>query len=182
MTSTTGSYENIKRCRGVHAIDYAFLDVKSATEVLQKHQHPTINVHGGQEGWVSLGVSIEAGKQLECSSTHDVSYETGCDSPCVYVQTKSYSDTNAEELDPTATEAQGDPSKGAEDENTARIFKHECHQKELDQCSIDMKRLIARNIFKTKNGRYEGFSEQYVLEVLEQVPYHQDKTPMKETR
>jgi hypothetical protein len=95
MTSTTGSHGNIKRCRGVYAIDYALLDGKSGTKVLQKHPHPTINSRGGQEGWVSLGVSIEAGKQLECSSPHDVSYEPGCDSPCVYVRTKSCSDTNA---------------------------------------------------------------------------------------
>jgi hypothetical protein len=47
----------------------------------------------------------------------------------VHVQTKSYSDTNAEELDLTATETQGDPSKGVEDEETARMFKLECHQK-----------------------------------------------------
>jgi hypothetical protein len=70
-------------------------------------------------------------------------------------------------LDPTATKTQGDPSKGAEDEETAIIFKLECHQKELDQCSIDMKRLIAMNTSKTKIGSYEGFSEQYVQEVLE---------------
>jgi hypothetical protein len=126
---------------------------------------------------ILLGVSIEAGKQAECSSPHDVSYEPGCDAPCVYVRTKSYSDTNAEELDPTATETQGDPSKGAEYKETARTFNLECHQKELDQCSIDIKRLIARNTFKTKTGSYEGFSEQYVLEVLEQSPSHQDKKP-----
>jgi hypothetical protein len=82
------------------------------------------------------------------------------------VQTKSYWDTNAEYLDPTATETQGDPSKGVEDEETARMFKLECQQKELDQCSINMKRLIARNTFKTKTGSYKGFSEQYVQEVL----------------
>jgi hypothetical protein len=134
MTSTTGSYGNIKICRGVHAIDYALLDGKSGTEVLQKHPHPTINSLGGREGWVLLGVSIEAGKKLECSSMHDVSYEPGCDAPCVYVRTKSYSDTNSEELAPTATETQGDPSKGAEDKETARMFKLECHQKQLDQC------------------------------------------------
>jgi hypothetical protein len=62
------------------------------------------------------------------------------------------------------------------------MFKLECHQKELDQCSIDMKRLIARNTFNTKTGIYEGFSEQYVQEVLEQSPFHQDKKPMEETR
>jgi hypothetical protein len=107
----------------------------------------------------------------------------------VYVRTKYYSDTNAEELDLTATETQGDPPKGAEDEETARIFKLECHQKELDQCSkeleqcsIDMKWLIARNTFKTKTGSYEGFSEQYVQEVMEQLPSHKDKKPMVETR
>jgi hypothetical protein len=96
------------------------------------------------------------------SNLSDVSYAPGCDAPCTYVQTKSYSDTNAEELAPTATETQGDPSKGAEDEETAIMFKLECYQKELDQCSIDTKRLIARNSFKTNTGSYEGFSEQYV--------------------
>jgi hypothetical protein len=100
----------------------------------------------------------------------------------VYVPPKSYSDTNAEELAPTATETQGDPSKGAEEDETARIFKLECHHKELDQCSIHMKRLIARNTFKTKAGSYEGFSEQYVQEVLEQSPSNQYKKPMGETR
>jgi hypothetical protein len=45
-----------------------------------------------------------------------------------------------------------------------------------------MKRLIASNTFKTKTGSYEGFSEHYVPEVLEQVPSHQDKAPMEETR
>jgi hypothetical protein len=64
MTSTTGSHGNIKSFRVVYAIDYALLDVKSGTEVLQKHPHPTINSRGGGEGWVSLWVSIEAGKQL----------------------------------------------------------------------------------------------------------------------
>jgi hypothetical protein len=99
----------------------------------------------------------------------------------VYVRTKSYSDTNAEELDPTATETQGDPSKVAEDEETARMLKLECHQKDLDQCSIDMKRLIARKTFKTKTGSYEGFSEQYVQGVLEQSPSRQDKKAMEVT-
>jgi hypothetical protein len=106
MTNTTGSHGNIKRCRGVHAIYYALLGRKSGTEVLQNHPHPIINSRGVQEGWVSLGFSIEACKQLECSSPHDVIYEPGCDTPCVYVRTKSYSDTNAEELAPTATETQ----------------------------------------------------------------------------
>jgi hypothetical protein len=86
MTSTTGSYGNIKRYRGVHAIDYALLNGKSGNEVLQKHPHPTINSLSGREWWVSLGVSIEAGKQLECSSPHYVSYEPGCDAPYVYVR------------------------------------------------------------------------------------------------
>jgi hypothetical protein len=45
-----------------------------------------------------------------------------------------------------------------------------------------MKRFIARDNFKTKTRIYEGFSEQYVSEVLEQVPSHQDKAPMEETR
>jgi hypothetical protein len=42
--------------------------------------------------------------------------------------------------------------------------------------------LIARNTFKTKTWSYEGFPEQYVQEVLEQSPSHQDKKPMEETR
>jgi hypothetical protein len=97
MTSTTGSHGNVKRCRGVHAVDYAFLARKSGTKVLQKHPHPTINSLGGREGWVSLGVSIEAGSKVEYSSPRDVSYEPGCDASCVYVRTKSYSDTNVKE-------------------------------------------------------------------------------------
>jgi hypothetical protein len=100
----------------------------------------------------------------------------------VYVRTKSYSDKNAEELALTATETQGDPSKGAEDEETAIMFKLECHQKELGQCSIDMTQLIAGNNFKTKTGRYEGFSEQYLHEVMEKSTSHQDKAPMGEKR
>jgi hypothetical protein len=182
MTSTTGSHGKIKRYRGLHAIEYALLAGNSGTEILQKHPHPIINSRGGREGWVSLGVSIEAGNQLECSSPRDVSYAPGFDAPCVYVRTKSYSDTNAEELGPTATAPQGDPSKGAEDEETARTFKLECHKNELDQCSIYMKWLIARDNFKAKTGSYEGLSEQYVPEVLEQVPYHQDKPPMEEIK
>jgi hypothetical protein len=70
------------------------------------------------------------------------------------------------QLAPTATETQGDPSKGAEEEETARTFKFECHQKELYKCSNNIKWLIARNNFNTNTRRYEGFSEQYVLEVL----------------
>jgi hypothetical protein len=85
-------------------------------------------------------------------------------------------------LVPTTTEIQGYPSKGAEDEDTAIIFKLECHQKELDQCSMDMKRLIARNTFKTNTGSYEGVLVQYVQEVLDQFPSHKDKNPMEETR
>jgi hypothetical protein len=100
----------------------------------------------------------------------------------VYVWKNSYSDTNEEELAPTATETQGDPSKGAEDKETARVFKLECHHKELDQCSIDMKSLIASNTLKTKTERYGGFSEQYIQEVLDQFPSHQDNKPMEETR
>jgi hypothetical protein len=45
-----------------------------------------------------------------------------------------------------------------------------------------MERLIARNTFKTKTGSYEGLSEQYVQEVLEQLPSNKDKETMKETR
>jgi hypothetical protein len=100
----------------------------------------------------------------------------------VYVRTNSYSDTNAEELALTANETQGDPSKGAEDEETARVFRLECQQKELDQCSIHMKRLISKNTYKTKTGSYESLSEQYVQEVLDLPPSHQDKKPMEETR
>jgi hypothetical protein len=168
--------------QGSACIYYALLDGNSGTKVLQKHPHPTINSRGGREGWVLIRVSIEAGKQLECSSPHDVSYEPSYDAPYVYVRTKSYSDTHAEELNPTATETQVDPSKGAEDKDTARMFNLECHQKELDQCSIYMKRLIARNTFNTKTGSYEGFSEQYVHEVLEKVLSHQYKKPIEETR
>jgi hypothetical protein len=32
-TSTTESHGNIKRCRGVHIVDYVLLDGKSGTEV-----------------------------------------------------------------------------------------------------------------------------------------------------
>jgi hypothetical protein len=42
--------------------------------------------------------------------------------------------------------------------------------------------LIARDIFKVNTGKYEGFSEQYVPEVLEQFPSHQDKALTGETR
>jgi hypothetical protein len=45
-----------------------------------------------------------------------------------------------------------------------------------------MKWLIARNTFKTKTGCYEGFSEQYVQEVLEKSPSHKDNKPMEVTR
>jgi hypothetical protein len=41
------------------------------------------------------------------------------------VRTKYYFDTNAEEFAPTAIESQGDPSKGADDEDTAIMFKLE---------------------------------------------------------
>jgi hypothetical protein len=140
MTSTTGSHGHIKRCRGVHAIDYALLDGKSGTEVLQKHPHPTINSRGGWEGWVSLRVSIEAGNKLECSSPRDVSYEPGCEVPCVDARTKSYSDTNVEQWAPTATETQGYPSKGEVDEETIKAFKAECDKKELDKWSAYISR------------------------------------------
>jgi hypothetical protein len=65
VTSTSVSHGNIKRCRGVHAIDYALLAGNSGNEVLKKHPHPTINSCGGREDWVSLGVSIKAVNQLE---------------------------------------------------------------------------------------------------------------------
>jgi hypothetical protein len=45
-----------------------------------------------------------------------------------------------------------------------------------------MKWMSARNTFKAKTGRYEGFSEQYVPEVLEHFTFHQDKPPTVETR
>jgi hypothetical protein len=44
-----------------------------------------------------------------------------------------------------------------------------------------MKRFIARDTFKANIGSYEGFSEQYMLEVLEKVPSHQDNAPTEET-
>jgi hypothetical protein len=50
------------------------------------------------------------------------------------------------------------------------------------QFPIGMKRLTARDTFISKTGSYEGFSEQCIPEVLEQVPSHQDKAPMGETR
>jgi hypothetical protein len=62
MTSTTGSHGNIKRCRGVHSIEYALLDGKSGTEVLQKHPHHPIGSCGARDGGVLIGVSIEADK------------------------------------------------------------------------------------------------------------------------
>jgi hypothetical protein len=48
MTSTVESHGHVKRYRVVHAIDYALLDGKSGTEVLQKHPHPTITSRGGR--------------------------------------------------------------------------------------------------------------------------------------
>jgi hypothetical protein len=137
MKSTAGSHGNIKRCRGVHAIDYALLAITSDTDVLHKHPHHTTGQPkgscGARDGGVLLGVSIESGNQHECSSPHDVSYEPGCDSICVFPPTKSCFDTKAEEWAPTTTETQGDPSKGAEDEEIARTFKIECNKKELEQ-------------------------------------------------
>jgi hypothetical protein len=69
-----------------------------------------------------------------------------------------------------------------EDEEIARTFKIECHKKELEQCSIYMKWLIAMDNFKANTDSYEGLSEQYAQEVLEQFPSHQDKAPTGETR
>jgi hypothetical protein len=63
MTSTIESHGHVKG-------GYALLAGKSGTKVFQKHPHPTINSRGGREGWVSLGVSIEAGNQLECNELH----------------------------------------------------------------------------------------------------------------
>jgi hypothetical protein len=101
MKITTGSHGNIKRCRRVHAIDYALLARKSGTDVLHKHpDHPAGKPKGScgaRDGGVLLEVSIEDGNQHECSSPRDVSYEPGCDAPCVHARTKSYFDTNAEE-------------------------------------------------------------------------------------
>jgi hypothetical protein len=57
MTSTTGSHGNIKSCRGVHVIDYALLDGKSGTEVLQKHPHHPIGSCGAREGYSSRGLN-----------------------------------------------------------------------------------------------------------------------------
>jgi hypothetical protein len=98
MKSTTGSHGSMKRYRGVHSIYYALLDGQSGTEVLQKHPHHPIGSCGAWDGGVILRVSMEAGKHPECSSPHDVRYEPGRDAPCVYVRTKSYSDTHTEEL------------------------------------------------------------------------------------
>jgi hypothetical protein len=50
MKITNGSHVNIKRCRGVDAIDYAFLDRKSGTEALQKHPHHPIGSYGARDG------------------------------------------------------------------------------------------------------------------------------------
>jgi hypothetical protein len=65
MTSTAGSHGNIKRCRGVHDIDYTLLAGKSGTDVLHKHpRHPTGKPKGScgvRDGGFLLGVSIEAG-------------------------------------------------------------------------------------------------------------------------
>jgi hypothetical protein len=180
MTSNVETHGHVKRCRGVHAIDYALLDGKSGSEVLQKHPHPTINSRGGWEGWVSLGVSIEAGNKLECSSPRDVSYAPGCDVPCVDAQTKSYSDTNGEQWAPTATETQGDPFKGEGDEETNKVFKLECDKKELVNCSEDQKRMIARDKFKANTGIYEGFL--HVTEVLQLTPYQETDNSVVETR
>jgi hypothetical protein len=100
------------------------------------HTTPLVNLKGHMVlgiGVFFYGVSIEAGNQRECSSLHDFSYEPDCDVPCVYALSKSCFDTHAEEWAPTATETQGDPSKGAEDEEIARTFKIEYHKKELEQ-------------------------------------------------
>jgi hypothetical protein len=127
MTSTIESNGHLERCRGVHAVDYALLAIKSGTDVLHKHpHHPTgqpKGSYGARDRGVLLGFSIEAGNQHEYSSPRLVSYKPGCDDPCVYARTKSYFDTNAEEWAPSTTDTQGDPSKGVEDEETARMFK-----------------------------------------------------------
>jgi hypothetical protein len=56
--------------------------------VLQKHSHhPTGKPKGScgaQDGGVLLGVSIEAGNQHEYLIPYVVSYEHGCDVPCMY--------------------------------------------------------------------------------------------------
>jgi hypothetical protein len=139
MTSTIGSHGHIERYSGVHAGDYASLAVKSGTDVLHTHpHHPTGKPKGSCGAWyggILLVVSIEAGNRHDCSIPRVVSYEPGCNDPCVYARTKSYFDTNVEEWSPSATETQGYPSKGAEDEKTARKFKTELNKKELEQCS-----------------------------------------------
>jgi hypothetical protein len=65
MTSTVGSHGNIKRCRGLHAVDYALLSRKAANNGLHKHSHhPTGQPKescGARDGGVLLGVSMEAG-------------------------------------------------------------------------------------------------------------------------
>jgi hypothetical protein len=180
MKNTFESHGQVKRCRGVHAIDYALLDGKSGTKVLHKHPHPTINSCGGWKGWVSLGVSIEAGNQLECLSPRDVSYEPGCGIPCVYARTNSYFDTNMEKWALTATETQGDPSKGEEYEETYTGFNTECNKKELYKCSEDLKWMISRNKVKAKTGSYEGFS--HVPDVLELTSCQETDNFMVETR
>jgi hypothetical protein len=84
----------------VHYIDYALLAGNTGTGVLQKHPyHPTgqpKRSYGARDVGVRFGVSIEAVNQHEYSSLHVARYEPGCDVPCVYAQTKSYFETNAE--------------------------------------------------------------------------------------
>jgi hypothetical protein len=80
------------------------------------HTTPLGNLKGHVVLGVLLGVSVEAGNKHECLIPCYVSYEPICDAPCVYERTESYFHTNAEEWARTATETQGDPSKGVEDE------------------------------------------------------------------
>jgi hypothetical protein len=65
-----------------------------------------------------------------------------------------------------------------ESTETIRAFKTECDKKELDNCSEDQKRMIARDKFKAKTGSYEGFS--HMSEVLQITSYQETKNSMVE--
>jgi hypothetical protein len=99
----------------------------------------------------------------------------------VYARAKSYSDTNGEQWAPTATETQGDPSKGEVDEETIKAFKTECYKKELGTCSEDQKWMTARDKFKAKTGSYEGFVH-HVTEDLQLTSYQETVKSIVETR
>jgi hypothetical protein len=57
------------------------------------------------------------------------------------------------------------------------LSKIECYKRELDKFSGKMKRMTAKDTFKANAGSYEGFSEQYVQEVLEKLSSHQEMPP-----